>query len=120
MNENAESEMYDGRRPLVSDFDDQGRKIVSQPWKAKLDSVAAQKDFFELFRDWEDKKLPINIQNLKYELIGGPHSIGMGEDIIGSRLIAEREDAQSLSDIETIKERLRVEHLEMLGKQSPI
>lgn len=79
---------------IYNDYLDRGnRKELSEAWKSQLDSVVTTKDFYELFRNWEDKKLPQRIQDLKRELNMRP---------------------------EDVQERLRQEHIDIYGKERQI
>lgn len=46
------------------------------PFKAQMDAIRTQEDFYGLFKNWEQKyTLPVALDSLKYELVGGPHNL---------------------------------------------
>ena len=46
------------------------------PFKAQMDAIRTPEDFFDLFKNWEQKQiLPVELDSLKYELVGGPHNL---------------------------------------------
>lgn len=67
------------------------------PFKAQMDAIRTPEDFFDLFKNWEQKQiLPVELDSLKYELVGGPHNLVIQKDEHGNmteRIIRDNSEA---------------------------
>lgn len=62
-----------------------------------MDAIRTPEDFFDLFKNWESKQiLPVELDSLKYELVGGPHNLVIQKDEHGNmteRIIRDNSEA---------------------------